>query len=214
MTSKWLVVGPTPQATIAAMRQVVGKGDGGLMTNRTFASSIPGDRPIVGFSFTDTAKNLAGGYAALSLIGSALANAVRSPVDGERDPGLLVPLYNDLKRDVRPSVSFSYWQGDALVIESLTDRSVLVNAAGTLGVINSVLPIVAIPAMAGAAEQRRFGALGDNPYSALAFELARKAVMPFTAEHLALAAADSGRRSSDWIRWESWIGTAQPAVAP
>lgn len=224
MTPRWLIVGPTPQATLAATRQATGKGDAGLLSNKAFASSIPADRPLVGFSFTDTARHFAGGYASLSLIGSALANAVRSPADSTREPGLLVPLYNDLKRDVRPAVSFSYWNGDALVIESLSDRSALVNAAGAIGAIGNILPALIVPAaIAGAADQNRLVWLdGGNSSTTMAAALARQATVPFTFEHTALTLASapmphfpqSGQNDAGRVLWGTWIRDLQPAATP
>jgi hypothetical protein len=62
----------------------------------------------------------------VSLLGSALANGVRSPVDPDRDPGLIVPLYNDLKKDVHCRISYTYWKGEDKITETHSDRSTLV----------------------------------------------------------------------------------------
>src|SRR5262249_19782929 len=112
LTDNWLILAPTPQAALAASRQASGKGDSGLMSNKTFSAPYPSDKKAVAITFSDTARNLAGGYTFLSLVGSAVANGVRSPTDTKRDPGLIVPVYNDLKRDIRPSIGYTYWRGD------------------------------------------------------------------------------------------------------
>jgi hypothetical protein len=141
LQGNWLIGGLTPQATLAATRQAQGKGGKGLRDNSAFAEAI-GGKEILSFSFIDTPRTLRDGYQYVSLAGSALANAVRSPVDSERDPGLVVPTFAELKVGARPMVSFSYWRGDDMVSESHGDRSVLVNATGAIGAAAPFFPVV------------------------------------------------------------------------
>ena len=102
------------------------------------------------------------GYGALSHIGSAIANAMRSPTDPTREPGLVVPGYNQLAKGVIPRVGFSYWRGEDLVNETHTDRSMLVGAAGALGVIEKIVPIVAVPAAFGVARRQHMVGMADE----------------------------------------------------
>src|SRR5262249_36893971 len=113
----WLIAGITPQATLAATRQGKGKG---IRDNAGFAD-IVGGKEILSFSFIDTPRTMRDGYQYVSLAGSALANAVRSPIDAARDPGLIVPTFAELKAGAKPMVSFSYWRGDDLISESHSD---------------------------------------------------------------------------------------------
>jgi hypothetical protein len=162
MTEKWLLVSPTPQGAIAAARQASGKGDGGLMANSQFKKNLPSGKEFASVSFSDTARHMREGYGALSHIGSAIANAMRSPTDPTREPGLVVPGYNQLAKGVIPRVGFSYWRGEDLVNETHTDRSMLVGAAGALGVIEKIVPIVAVPAAFGVARRQHMVGMADE----------------------------------------------------
>lgn len=169
-TDRWLIVGATPQAAIAAARQAAGRGDKGLASNPGVAAMMPRDRPLISLSYMDTARMLRDGYPILSLLGSGLANAVRSPIVPEREPGLIVPPYRDLAVGVKPTLELTYWRGEDLVQESLGDRSWLVNIGAGAGVIREIAPLIAIPMMAGAAQRGRFGMLDEDrlPRTALA----------------------------------------------
>lgn len=159
----WLIAGLTPQAVIAASQQALGKGDKGVTTNSAFAAATPKGREFISISYVDTARGLRTGYPLVSMAGSAFANLARSP-RGDRDIGVIVPLYNDLAKGVKPMVQHTYWDGEDLVTESHADRSALVNAAGVFGNGASFWPLmIAIPAIAEGAEKGRWGAL-DMPW--------------------------------------------------
>lgn len=161
---KHLVVGLTPQAAIAAVRQSAGKGDGGLMSGPA-AGSFP-KRQFTSISYSDTRRFVSTGYPIVSLMGSALANAVRSRT-GDRDPGVIVPVYAELAKGVRPAVSFGYWDNDDYVTESSGDRSLLVNLASGFGAISEFAPvIVAATAAIGAANAQRSARMIEPPQPA------------------------------------------------
>lgn len=168
MTDKWLILAPTPQGAIAAARQASGAGDEGLTANKAFAAVFRGSVKPVSLSFTDTSRGLRTAYPFLSMAGSMIANGVRSPTDPSREPGMLVPIYPELAKGARASVSVTYWDGDARVTEIHGDRSVLVQAGGIIGEVAELLPAVAIPAAIGAgfaqAEQhgQRHGPIGEH----------------------------------------------------
>jgi hypothetical protein len=147
MTDKWLLVAPTPQALTVALNQARGKGDAGLQSNPVFASAFPKDAPFAAVSFTDTTKTLGEGYTFLTMVGSAVTNMVRSPSDPARDPGMIVPLFNDLKKGARPTIGWGTWQGESYVYESHSDHSLLVNAATGLASMARGLPLMAVQMM-------------------------------------------------------------------
>lgn len=189
ITPRWLIAGPTPQAALAAARQASGKGDGGLASNKAFAQALPKDRRVTSIAFSDTARNMAIGYPFVSMFGSAIANGVRSPADPTREPGLLVPLYGDLRRGVRPRIGYTYWRGDDMISEAHSDLSGLASAAGTVGLVTKIVPLIAIPgaAAAGFRDAQGLGSAGSLS-APLAF-IAREAVPPLTPESTALAIA-------------------------
>ncbi len=141
----------TPQAACAAVKQM--HGEGSILDNPTFRRAAPVDMldRFVAFSYLDNAELANCGYPLMQLAGSAVANAMRSP-HGDREPGVLVPLYNDFVDDVRPMVAVSYWDGDNFVQEMRSDRSVLVNKASMVGYLgrSPLVPIMLGGAMLGA----------------------------------------------------------------
>lgn len=148
VTKSWLILGPTPQAVIAASRQARGAGDKGILSNPAFAGVASKSDNCVALAFLDTTRGIRVGYPAVSLLGSAISNAMRSPIDDPRDPGLIVPLYHDLAKAAKPMVLTETWSGDDLVFQLTGDRSMLVNASGLLGMLTNLAPL-AIPAAAG-----------------------------------------------------------------
>jgi hypothetical protein len=154
-TERFLILAMSPQAALAAARQATGHGDGGLMANAAFASVLPKGRELESVGFTDVGRTMSAGYQFVSLFGSALANMARSPRDPGREPGLIVPPLNELKRDARARVDFGYWDGDNLVHETHGNRSLLVEACGSAGAASPFVPvIVAAAAAAGAGAQQ------------------------------------------------------------
>jgi hypothetical protein len=154
LTRDWLILSPTPQGAIAAARQATGRGDQGLTANPSFAAAWPKGKAVTRVSFIDSPRTMRMGYPILSLAGSAVANAVRSPTDPEREPGLVVPTYNELREGARARLSYGYWRGDDFVSEMHTDRSVLVNASSALGAGTVAAPLIAAMIAGGFAAQQ------------------------------------------------------------
>lgn len=149
LTERWLIIGATPQAVLAAAQQARGDGDGGLVTSAAFREVFQTDHSVSSISFLDNARLGRSGYPLVSLIGSALANGVRSP-HSDREPGMVVPTYHELMDGARATVEFGYWDGDDFVDETHADRSVLVQMAGVGGAVMTFAPLVAavaVPAM-------------------------------------------------------------------
>lgn len=137
----WLVGALTPQGAMVAARQALGKGDRGLMANAAFAGAIPSGKELLSVSFVDSARTMRDGYGMVSMVGSAVGNLARSPV-GDRDVGVLVPTFNELRAGVRPAIKYSHWDGDDLVMMGESDRSMLVNAAGSMGGVSAFMPLL------------------------------------------------------------------------
>lgn len=129
----WMLLTPTPQAAIAAVRQLRGQGDKGLGTVEVFTSRLPRGQELYSAKFVNADRVAHAGYGMTAIIGSGLANMVRSPWDRTRDPGLVVPPYNDLKESLVSGVSWSYWDGSALEYRSVAGRSILGNMVVAIG---------------------------------------------------------------------------------
>lgn len=189
LTGDWLVVGATPQAALAGARQAIGRGDRGLLANEAFMAVAPRGRKVTSVSFLDNKKMMRRGYPLVSLLGSAVSNAVRSPRGQDREPGLVVPTYNELKAGALAQVQFTYWDGDDFVTESHGDRSLLVNGAGLAGAGVTVLPAVVAPIVAIAGANGELGFVPElRDVTALACAW-RSGLVPAGPARAALASA-------------------------
>jgi hypothetical protein len=149
VTDRWLIAGVIPQGVMAAVKQA-GAGNAGIAGSPLLRGVWREDRPVTSITVMSTRGLVRSGFPLLSMLGSAISRGVASPW-GERDAGPIVPLYADLARDARPWTQVSYWMGDAFVVESTSDRSMLVNLATGLGMAAEVMPIFA----AAASQQER-----------------------------------------------------------
>ncbi len=163
ISDQWFVVGLNPQAVIGGVRQVSGKGDKGLMSRPEVAALYPAGVKFQSVGFMDTVFSLRDGYPLLSMAGSALGNAVRTPKgpDAAREVGLIVPTFKELSKGVKPAVQFTYWNGDDMVQEWHADKSLLVNLGAAIGEIKTFLPVLTGLAALGGASQW-FEAAGRN----------------------------------------------------
>jgi hypothetical protein len=133
LTDGWLFVGATPQALVAAVDHAKSWAPG-LTAARGFATNTPCSlEGMTSITYSDTAASLANGYGIASLLCSALANAVRSPVDLEREPGLILPPYPVLFKNTRPSVGVTRLEGNDLVFIGSGDSSVVAGMTSLLG---------------------------------------------------------------------------------
>jgi hypothetical protein len=191
LTDKWMVVSALPQGTIAAVREL-GRKDGGLVSVQGVKSALGETGGMVEFSYMDTSRSVAGGYWLLSMLGSAVANGVRSPSDPQREPGMVIPLYHDVASGARPTIKKTQWVGDDLVSVTEASRSTVVNAGAALGIVSKVLPFVAAGVAAGAAHDK-FGMIesGGAPMRALA------AIALPTTDRMALRAIIRGLPRQD-----------------
>jgi prepilin-type processing-associated H-X9-DG protein len=154
----------SPQSIITAIKQA--KGDGPSLADnprfRELARGKLGD--AIGFQFADTPRLAQRGYGLLNLGVAALSNAVRSPTDPDRDPGLTLPSYQELTKGAKGSLTIVRMDGEDMVMDMQFDRSMLVNLSagvGMLGGSSSTLAVGALgagimmPAMARAREQAK-----------------------------------------------------------
>lgn len=155
----WLVVGASPQATLAAIAQATGDGDAGLVSNAAFRASVPARDDLAALSFTDHRRAFRGGFGAVSMVGSALGNAARSPWGAPREPGLVVPPYTELAEAAQPAVMMARWEGDDLVVRSYGSSSLLAGTAVKLGAWGGGSNFVGVfQAIGSAAARARSGA--------------------------------------------------------
>jgi len=148
LTDRWLIVGASRQSALAAAMQAAGKGDRGLVTNTSFMHQRPASlEGVVKIQFIDTPRAIVKGYGITTLLGGMLENVVRSPLGADREPGMVVPPYNDLVNGSRAIIKVTKWEGDDLIMLAHTDGSALVNIAGVAGVIGEPMMLVGLPAI-------------------------------------------------------------------
>ena len=133
VVGNWLVIGATPQGCMAGAAQVRGtEGTSALRHRSLSALGIRGGK-ATRLMVIDPVRTIRDGYGVTALLCSMLENAVRSP-HGDRDPGVVMPVYAQLAMNPYPIVITSSWDGDDYIVETLGDRSTLVNVAAVLGV--------------------------------------------------------------------------------
>lgn len=145
----WLYAAGSPNALRAAIDQ--GRsGANSLNDNPRFKEMGGSDlTDAMQVTFIDTPRMLGAGYGLMSMGMSALANAVRSPTDLQRDAGIVMPSFAALSKDAKANVTVARLTGDDLVITSQADRSMLVNACGMAGAMGGMTGVVAAAALAG-----------------------------------------------------------------
>jgi prepilin-type processing-associated H-X9-DG protein len=144
----YLVAGATPHAVMAAVEHARGAGPS-LLDNASFRE-MGGDlwEGASYLTFTDIPRLARSGYGLAQLACSAIANGVRSPANPQRDPGLILPRFNELIEGASASVSMYRLDGNDLVGTFQSDRSFLVNLCGGLGVVGQSASSVGMAAVA------------------------------------------------------------------
>ena len=152
----YCILGMTPQSVHAAAAQITGA-DRSLLDNPDFQMQLAADMSgVVSLSWINTPRLMRDGYGLTSLMTSAMANMMRSPGKRSREPGMIMPAYNELKEGAMGILSIGRRRGDDLRSETRADRSAMVNITGVMGYV-STSPIAAIAGMAVVA-----GALGSD----------------------------------------------------
>lgn len=156
ITEQWLVVGASPTAARAALRQAGATGAPNLLDAPALAAQLAGGLAgLHALSFQDTERLVRDGYGLMQMAASALGNAVRSRTNGLREAGDVLPPFGELVQGVRAGVSVTRIIGDDLVVEGRRDASLAVRATAFCGWLGSSGLLVALPALAaiGATEQ-------------------------------------------------------------
>jgi len=128
-----LVMGITPQAVLAAVDHWRSKRPS-LADNPRFKEASAGLLANAQkVSFMDMPRTIQRGYPVAQMLGSALANLVRSPTDPTRDPGVVTPSFRTLTENAKAWIAVTSVQGGDFVYISSGDPSMMVNVAGAAG---------------------------------------------------------------------------------
>lgn len=146
-----LVAAVSPVGLSAALGQLEAP-RGSILRNEKFQSAIGSKFPregVVAVVYSDAERFARQGYGPMNLVLSGLANGVRSPVDPERQVGVLMPSYREFASGIQPYGGVTTMEGDDLVSQGSGDRSMLVHAAGTLATFGGGQGALAGTALAG-----------------------------------------------------------------
>ncbi|HEX6883186.1 MAG TPA: type II secretion system protein GspG [Planctomycetota bacterium] len=140
-----LFLAATPGALSAAL-DVAARPDGSRSGWRAgvAAAGLGAPDDLQSLFFVDVPRFARAGYGPASLLGAGLANAVRSPADPARDPGLAWPAQRELLHGARPLVTMGRVVDGDLVSQTASDRSVALHVAAWLGVLPELLPGLAL----------------------------------------------------------------------
>ena len=144
-----LVVAASPVGLSVAVRQIGSEGMS-INDNSDFREVILKQLPEGGASaiaFSDAARYAKMGYGGTNLLLSGLANAVRSPSDPSREPGVLMPDFGAFAAGIHPTGAIKYWDGDDFVTVMRSDASSVVNMAAMLGQMGGLKGVIALTAM-------------------------------------------------------------------
>ncbi len=154
-----LVVAATPSGIIAALRQLESDGPS-INDNAAFQFAVLDHLPASGaasVTFSDSERFARQGYGGTNLILSALANAVRSPSDPDREAGVLMPSFGAFTEGIMPMSAIEYWEGDDYVSVLRMDGSSIVETAEFLGQIGGLNGVVALTAIQASAAMPALG---------------------------------------------------------
>lgn len=166
---RFLIAGLSPQGVLAAAKQASGRGDKGILSRTDLRLVDVTKQELLSFTFSDTARQVKKGYPFVSLAASAISNGVRAPLNRAqaggvaptiREPGMIMPAYNDFSRGIRPAISVSYRSEGRLLLESVSEGSLLVGAASVAGTLLDILPVLGAAAAGIADEARKGGMIG------------------------------------------------------
>ena len=156
----YLIVSATPSGLMAAVEQATGDGPGLLTAPSVRQSSVASFENITAFSFQDTRARIRGGYGVSSLLFSSLANAVRSPLGDDREPGILMPPYGQLIENAQPRIVVTRIVGSDYVVTAEGDRSLVANVTAMLP--DTTLLVLGIGVGATLVVPRILASLGDT----------------------------------------------------
>lgn len=152
-----LFVALTPQALKGAIDAArAGRSatvdDQPLASNERFRAAVFNKLPeATEVTFIDYARTIDRGYPVAQMIGTALENLVRSPVDPTRRPPMVTPTYAQLSENPVPYTTITWISPTQYLEMTTTDGSWLVNIAGSAGAVGVTPAILAGAAGAAAA---------------------------------------------------------------
>lgn len=150
-----LVIGATPQGVLAAVDHWR-SGRPSLTDNPRFRQASAGMlEHAIKVSFMDMPATINRGYPIAQMVGAAVANFVRSPVDPSRDPGLVTPSVAALSKNAQAWIGVTSVDGDDFVYKSSGDPSLMVNIAGGAGSMGVTPALVGIGIAAAMAEEHK-----------------------------------------------------------
>jgi hypothetical protein len=148
----YAVLAVSPHALLGAVQHMNGSREHSLVSNPGFTEQLPRDATsgevdmngVLSIGWLNTPRLMQDGYAGVGLLCSALSNAVRSPIDVTREPGVILPSFHDLRAGAKPMVAIGRRVGPDFRSETRADRSLLVNASGVMGYManSPVLPLM------------------------------------------------------------------------
>lgn len=149
-TTTHAVFGASPQAVIAALAQLKNPSSN-LLDHPGFQEQLPQNMEgCINVQWLNTPRLMRDGYGAVGLLCSSLANGVRSPLDASREPGAILPTFNELHQGSKGMLGIARVVGEDYHMEYRADRSQLVNAAGVAGFLyNSPFLALFATGMAG-----------------------------------------------------------------
>lgn len=154
MGGGWMVMGSTPTAARGAMHHI--RSGGPSLASRPEVAAALGVEGRTGVTFLDAAHYARVGYGPTSLMMSAVANAVRSPIDTARDPGPLMPTFAEFREGILPTIGYTEVRGDDLVSVTEGDGSMIVGLAAGAGFVQEYAVLFAAPLAAIGAEEFGF----------------------------------------------------------
>lgn len=150
ITDQWMFVGASSGAAVEAVRQARTPGAPNLLDHPALRAQLPGGiAGIQSLSFQDSARYVRDGYGSMRMVASALANGVRSRLDGMRDAGQVLPPFQELVQGVQATVTVGRTMGNDWVIESRADASMVVSMTALCGWLQSNGVMLALPMLAG-----------------------------------------------------------------
>ncbi|MEE2941014.1 MAG: hypothetical protein VX460_11555 [Planctomycetota bacterium] len=157
MNEGWIVMASTPSAARGAMQHI--RSGGPSLASRPEVAAALGVDGRTGVTFLDTAYYARIGYGPTSLMMSAVANALRSPIDAVREPGPLMPTFAEFREGILPTVGHTEVRGDDLVSVAEGDGSMIVGLAAGAGIVQEYAVLFAALVAAVGAEDlsREFG---------------------------------------------------------
>lgn len=136
-----LFVAATPAALAAALDAAAAPSGGrGGWRAAVAAARLGGLDGLQSLLYADVPRWARAGYGTSSLLGTALANAVRSPADPAREPGAAWPAHAELLDGAQPLVSLARVEDADLVTRTASDRSVALHVAAALGFLPEMAP--------------------------------------------------------------------------